>query len=657
MIRNQLLTATAALLVLLPVSARERRVANVESPDGSNTVNLLYDGECLRYEVFRRGERILTPSPLAMTVDGRTWGSDARPRKITRREVDRTEHFVVARKYPSVRDNFREVQLHYADYRIEVRAYADGVAYRFVGTSPVEGSVEHERVSYEFAGDYPSFTLLTRNLQNWFEENYTERPLNRLPADSISIAPVLVRVGECNVLLAEASLYNYPGLYLRPTGAGFEGVQAAYPRKEEFFDGTNKIYATEREPYLVKCRLDRAFPWRVTGLFDNDAAILGSELIYLLSEKSSEDYSWIRPGKVLWDWWNHNNIYGVDFKAGINTQTYCYMIDFAAEHGIEYLLIDEGWSARDDLLTLNPEVDMPAICRHATDKGVGVLLWAKWINVDRQLDEAFECMKSWGVKGVKIDFMDRNDAKMVNFYERVARKARECRFLVDFHGSYPNEGMRAKYPLLMTREGVVGLEYNKWSDRATPRHDLIIPFLRMWVGPMDYTPGAMLNAQKESFRINAVEPMSQGTRVHQLAMYVVYESPLQMLSDSPTKYLENPECFEFLKQVPTVWDETRPLFGQIGEYIGIARRSGERWFVGIMGGNAPRQLRLDLSFLGAGSYLMTAFRDGMNADVNGKDFSRTVEEVDSSRQIPVRLAPGGGFSAVITPKQTSHPKN
>ncbi len=647
---KKLLFSLLATATLFSAAAKERRLASVTSPDGTNTVNILHDGQTLRYEVFRQGTRILAPSPLSMTVDGQTWGSEARCKRVIRREVDRTEHFTVARKYPSVQENYREVQIVYPHYRVEVRAYADGVAYRFVGTEAREGLVEGERIGYEFAEDYPSYTLLTKNLQNWFEENYTERNLSQLPTDSISLAPVMVRVGGCNVLLAEANLYNYPGCYLRPTGRGFEGVQAAYPRKEEFFDGTNKIYATEREPYLVKCRLDRAFPWRVTGIFDSDADILGSELIYLLSDKTTDDYSWIRPGKVLWDWWNHNNIYGVDFKAGINTETYLYMIDFAAEHDLEYLLIDEGWSARDDLMTLNPEVDMPAICRHAEEKGVGILLWAKWINVDRQLDEAFDQMKAWGVKGVKIDFMDRNDAKMVSFYERVARKAAACHFLVDFHGSYPNEGMRAKYPLLMTREGVVGLEYNKWSDRATPRHDLIIPFLRMWVGPMDYTPGAMLNAQKESFRINAVEPMSQGTRAHQLAMYVVYESPLQMLSDSPTKYLENRECFEFLKEVPTVWDETRPLFGKIGEYIGIARRSGDRWFVGIMGGEQPQQLQLDLSFLGEGQYVITSFQDGANAEVNGKDYRRTSEVVTADRRIPVNLATGGGFAAVICKK-------
>ena len=449
---KSLLTCLLLLASLCPAAAKEHRVASVASPDAKNIVNILYDGQTLHYEVFRNEERILAPSPLTMTVDGRIWGSDARPNEISCGGADRTERFVVARKYPSVRDSYREVSLHYSGYRVEVRAYNDGVAYRFVGTTGREGCVEREGVAYAFDADCPSYTLLTGNLQNWFEENYSERMLSELPSDSISITPVLVRVGRYGVLLAEANLYDYPGLYLRPTGRGFEGVQAAYPRKEEFFDGTNKIYATEREPYLVKCGLDRAFPWRVTGIFDDDASILGSELIYLLSDKTRNDYSWVRPGKVLWDWWNHNNIYGVDFKAGINTATYLYMVDFAAEHGIEYLLIDEGWSERDDLLTLNPEVDMPAVCRHAAEKGVGIMLWAKWINVDRQLDEAFEMMRSWGVKGVKIDFMDRNDAKMVNFYERVARKAEECRMLVDFHGSYPNEGMRAKYPLLMTRE-------------------------------------------------------------------------------------------------------------------------------------------------------------------------------------------------------------
>ena len=639
--------ALLALAALLPASAGRRPLASVLSPDGKNRVEVSFDGGTLCYEVFRNDDRILAPSPLSMSVEGRTWGADARPRKVVRRRVERVDRPVVPRKSAELRDVYCEAALHFRGYRVEVRAYDDGVAYRFVGTTPEEGRVEREQVCYRFDGDYPSLTLLTKELQNWFEEDYTERRLGALPADSMSIAPVMVRVGRYGVLLAEANLYSYPGLYLRPAGLGFEGVQAAYPSREEFRDGTNKLYAVEREPWLVRCGLDRAFPWRVTGIFDDDASMLASDLVYLLSEKSDRDYAWVRPGKVLWDWWNHNNIYGVDFEAGINTATYLYMVDFAAEHGIEYLLIDEGWSGRDDLLTLAPGVDIPAVCRHAAEKGVGILLWAKWINVDRQLDEAFERMASWGVRGVKIDFMDRNDARMVDFYERVARKAEECRLLIDFHGSYPNEGMRAKYPLLMTREGVVGLEYNKWSERATPRHDLIIPFLRMWVGPMDYTPGAMLNAQPESFRISHVEPMSQGTRAHQLAMYVVYESPLQMLSDSPTKYLENPESFAFLKQVPTVWDETRPLFGTVGSNVGVARRSGDVWFVGVMGGSEAQSLAVDLSFLGGGVWEMTQWADGANAATNGKDCRRSALRVTAADRIPVALAPGGGFAAVI----------
>ena len=641
-----------ALAALLPASAGRRPLASVVSPDGRNRVEVSHDGETLCYEVFRNGDRILAPSPLSMTVEGRIWGAEARPRKVVRRSVERTERPVVARKSAELRDAYGEAALHFRGYRVEVRAYDDGVAYRFVGATPGEGRVERETVSYRFDGDYPSYTLLTKELQNWFEEDYTERRLGALPADSLSIAPVMVRVGRYGVLLAEANLYSYPGLYLRPAGLGFEGVQAAYPSREELRDGTNKLYAVEREPWLVKCGMERAFPWRVTGIFDDDASILASDLIYLLSDKTDCDYAWIRPGKVLWDWWNHNNIYGVDFEAGINTATYLYMVDFAAEHGIEYLLIDEGWSERDDLLTLASGVDIPAVCRRAAEKGVGILLWAKWINVDRQLDEAFEMMASWGVRGVKIDFMDRNDARMVDFYERVARKARECRLLIDFHGSYPNEGMRAKYPLLMTREGVVGLEYNKWSERATPHHDLIIPFLRMWVGPMDYTPGAMLNAQPESFRVSHVEPMSQGTRAHQLAMYVVYESPLQMLADSPTKYLENPESFEFLKRVPTVWDETRPLFGAVGSNVGVARRSGDEWFVGVMGGSGAQTLAVDLSFLGGGEWEMIGWADGVNAATNGKDCRRSVRRVTAADRIPVSLAPGGGFAAVVRPKKS-----
>ena len=491
--------------------------------------------------------------------------------------------------------------------------------------------------------------MLTNQLQNWFEQNYTISPISKLPRDSFSVAPVMVEVGKYKVLLAEANLYNYAGMYLQPIGHAFQGIFALYPDQEVPADGDNKIYASTRKDYIIPHCGKRAFPWRVIGIFDDAPSILNSELIYLLSEEKAKDadYSWIKPGKVLWDWWNDRNIYKVNFKSGINTDTYLYLIDYAAKHHIEYVLIDEGWSTRNDLLTLNPNVDIPYICKYAKEKNVGIQLWAKWVNVMRQMDAAFEQFSKWGVKGVKIDFMDRNDAKMVNFYEQVAIKATQHKLLIDFHGSYPNEGMRRKYPNLMTREGVIGLEYNKWSKRATVTHDVIIPYLRMWAGPMDYTPGAMLNAHPETFYENQHEPMSQGTRSHQLAMYVVYESPLQMISDSPTKYDENLQSFEFIKQIPTVWDETIPLKGEVGEYIAIARRYQKTWYIGVLNGVTPRTIEIDLSFIGKSRKTIKAHYDGMNAELQAKDVQIKQYTISDSEKLSIRMSRGGGYIGII----------
>lgn len=619
----------------------------VKSPDGKNKAVIETDGK-VTYSFFRDGTQILTNSPLSLTVGDRIWGEDKKCGKIERRSVSEPVTFIVPRKYKETLNNYNQVLLNYKGYKIEFRVYNDGVAYRFISTAENTNPVKGEQVQYSFTQDHLSYTLLTDQLQNWFEQDYTVKNINALPRDSFSVAPVMVQVDKFKVLLAEADLYNYAGMYLRAGDRSFNGVFAYYPDKEEPADGDNKIYAATRKDYIVPQCGKRSFPWRVTGIFDNDHDILNSELIYLLSEDVSKgaDYSWIKPGKVLWDWWNDRNIYNVDFKSGINTATYLYLIDYAAKHNIEYILIDEGWSARNDLLTLNPEVNIPQICKYAETKGVGVQLWAKWVNVDRQLDVAFDQFVKWGVKGVKIDFMDRNDAKMVNFYEKVAIKGAENKLLIDFHGSYPNEGMRRKYPNLMTREGVVGLEYNKWSKRATVKHDVIIPYLRMWVGPMDYTPGAMLNTHPETFYDNQHEPMSQGTRSHQLAMYVVYESPLQMISDSPSKYDENQASFEFIKNTPAVWDETIPLAGEIGEFIVVARRSGNTWYIGAMNGDTPRSVEIDLSFLGQGAKKIKAHIDGVNASQQAKDFN-VVESSITDLNLKIDMARGGGYIGII----------
>ena len=437
---KKLIFTIALAVIALSVNAKPK-VVHVLSPDMKNSVSVSADVGGFRLQISRNQAVVLDVNDVYMDVNSLKWDGASGLKSVKKKSVDNVLDYVVRRKCASIRENYNEVALVYDDYRFVVRVYSDGVAWRFEGTSQSVGKIEKDNAHFSFAPESMSYTLLTKDLQNWFEENYTYSQVGTLPSDMLSIMPVMVRSGGFNVLIAESDVYNYSGAYLQPSGDGFNSVRAYYPAEEQMFDGTNKRYATKRESYIVEDHLNRTFPWKVVGLFDDDISILSSDLIWLLAEKTKEDWSWVRPGKVLWDWWNHNNIYGVDFKAGINTATYMYLVDYAASNVFEYVLIDEGWSAKDDLLTLNPETDIPAVCRYAEQKGVGVCLWAKWINVDRQLDEAFDLMASWGVKGVKIDFMDRNDAVMVNFYERVAKKAAQCHFLVDFHGSYPPDGV------------------------------------------------------------------------------------------------------------------------------------------------------------------------------------------------------------------------
>jgi alpha-glucosidase len=642
--RNFLLTFFTFAL-LCPAFSQDQVLS---SPDGKNVVEIYTRGE-LSYSVKHNSETVLARSPLSMKAGKEEWGKDSRILRVKTGSAEDRITYTVARKNKEAQDHYNKMFLIYNNFRVEFRAYNDGIAYRFIGRKDEVMPVYRETVCFNFPDNYKSWTLLTDKLQNWFEENYTVENIEDQAQDRFSITPVMVIARSCKLLLAEANLVNYPGMYLQPSGKSFKGVFANYPRKEELMDNGNKLYAVEREDFLVETSLNRSFPWRVMGIFEKESDILGSDLPYLLSVEKDPgaDFSWVKPGKVLWDWWNDRNIYNVNFISGINTDTYLYLIDYASRHGIEYILIDEGWSARDNLLEINPDVDIQAICKYSQEKGVGVILWAKWINVERQMEQAFEKFGQWGVKGVKIDFMDRNDARMVNFLYQVAQKAAVHQLLVDFHGVYPCLGIIRQYPNVMTYEGVLGLEYNKWSSRATVSHDLIIPYLRMWAGPMDYTPGAMLNAQKGAFYANNNEPVSQGTRSHQVAMYIIYESPLQMLSDSPAKYEENRASFDFIKTIPTTWDETIPIDGKIGEYLVVARRSGDTWYVGGMNGDEPREVVIELPQSIKNSKSVIIHADGINAFKQGKDFRIYETSGDENGTLTIKMAGGGGFAAII----------
>jgi alpha-glucosidase len=432
-------------------------------------------------------------------------------------------------------------------------------------------------------------------------------------------------------------------------GGGLAGLFPNYPLTTEMErDRTERV--TAREPWIARTRGTREFPWRVIAVARKDTDLLETDIVYrLASEPVVSDTSWIRAGKVAWDWWNFNNVYGVPFRAGVNTDTYTHYIDFAAENGIEYVILDEGWYTLGDLTSVVPAIDMAAIAAHARSQNVGLIMWVVWKTLDQQMDVALDQFVKWGVKGIKVDFMQRDDQWMVNFYERVAREAARRHLLVDFHGAYKPTGLYRTYPNVLTSEGVQGLEQDKWSKDVTPDHDVTFPFLRMMAGPVDYTPGGMLNATKADFQPVFNRPMTQGTRCHQLAMYVVYESPLQMLADAPSNYRREPESLAFLSRVPVTWDETRVLDAKVGEYILVARRHGAEWYVGAMTSWTPRQLEVDLGFLGDGQWAAEVYRDGPNADRAAVDYVRETQRVTRSQRLRIQLAPGGGWVARLTP--------
>jgi alpha-glucosidase len=411
------------------------------------------------------------------------------------------------------------------------------------------------------------------------------------------------------------------------------------------------MLVTARKDYIARTNGTRTFPWRVFVVTPNDIKLLESDLVFKLAAPNKiADTRWIKPGHVAWDWWNANNIYGVDFRAGINNDTYKYYIDFASKNGIEYIILDEGWYPLGNVLEQVPGINVPELVKYAESKKVGVILWVVWKSFWDKIDEAVVLYEKWGVKGVKVDFMQRDDQKIVNFYHEAARKTADHHLLIDFHGAYKPDGFGRTWPNALTREGVKGMENNKWSKDISPDHDVTLPFTRMVAGPMDYTPGALKNMDKANFRPNFNRPESQGTRAHQVALYVIYESPLQMLSDSPSNYMKEQETTDFILKIPVVWDDIIGIDGKVGEYLLLARRSGKEWFVGAITNWTPRDMDLDLSFLPAGNYSIDIFQDGINADRYAEDYKHLKNKVKSGDKMKIHLAPGGGWAAKISPE-------
>ena len=646
---------------LMFTTAFAQKQFTLESPDGKlrSTITV---GDELTYDISRDGKQVLATSPLGMRLDnGEVWGQKPKLVGSSKKSVDEQVNSPFYRT-TRMRDHYNELTLRFKkDWSVEFRAYDDGVAYRFVNRSKRPFHVVGEMVDYSFPADREATVPYVRDKKNSLEEQFfnsfentyvTER-ISKLDKERLIFLPLVVDAGDgVKVCITESDLTDYPGLYLKAWDKpnSLSSMHAPYPKKE-VQGGHNRLQmvVTEREDYIAKVTGPRTFPWRIAIVTTQDKQLAESNLSYLLAAPSKlDDLSWIKPGKVAWDWWNDWNLDGVDFKTGVNNATYKAYIDFASAKGIEYVILDEGWAVnlQADLMQVVKDINLKELADYAASKNVGLILWAGYYAFERDMENVCRHYAEMGIKGFKVDFMDRDDQKMVEFNHRAAAMCAKYKLILDLHGMYKPAGLNRTYPNVLNFEGVHGLEQMKWSARSVDqmKYDVTIPFTRQVAGPMDYTQGAMRNATKSNYYPCYNEPMSQGTRCHQLALYMVLESPFNMLCDTPSNYQREPEATDFIVGIPTVWDETVVVDGKMGEYIVTARRKGDVWYIGGITDWTPRDLEVDCSFLGDKTYEGIMLKDGINADRIARDYKRECIELRKGSKLKVHLAPGGGFA-------------
>lgn len=653
-------------LALGAVIACGAKSYEVSSPSGRITATVRCDS-ALTWSATADGQMVLSPSRISMTLgDGQVWGRNPRVAKAVKTKVDEMIPSPFT-GWAEMADRYNGLTLRMkGGWSVEFRAYDDGLAYRFTSDVKSPYEIMDEQVEFLFPADFAVTAPYVRSghdgdwdsqFYNSYENTYTSTQLSGLNPGRLAFTPLSVNVSDSlSLVIADNDVWDYPGLllYNPESKAELKGKFAAYPTRVEE-GGYNGIQGIvhERAPYIAKVTEARTFPWRFIVIGD-DKTIASNNFNYLLAEPSRiADISWIKPGKVSWDWWNDWNITGVDFEAGVNTDTYLYYIDFTADHGIEYVILDDGWAAGTgtDLMKVNPNIDLAAIIEHGRKKGVDIILWAGYTAFARDMDQVCRHYSQMGVKGFKVDFEDRADQLMTAFNHKAAETAAKYNLVLDIHGAFKPSGINRTWPNVVNVEGVFGLENAKMhplEKNDLVQYDTDIPFLRQLGGPMDYTQGAMLNATRSGFRPNWQQPMSPGTRCHQLGLYMILNSPLSMMCDSPTNYMREKECTDFIAGIPTVWDETVVLSAKKGEYIATARRKGDKWYIGGITNWTPRELSIDLTPLGLnGQSTMTLFTDGVNAHRNATDYRKQTSQIGSDATLDIKLAPGGGFAAVI----------
>lgn len=655
---KKVLFIVCAIVAVLTASARK---VSVSSPDNRLTVITSDSAGNVTFTLSHNGVRLIRPSEIALhTTSSKPATKITGVKKLPLKSELIQAPFYRQKEFASAY-NSRIITLDNGQ-KIEWRVFDEGAAYRFIttGAQPSDTIID-ETAAFRFNGNptvyLPHSTNTNSPLTMAFQSTYTVTPLDK--ADPMpAFLPATADMGHgVKVTILESDLESYPGMFLSAdtTDMSLNGVFAAYPSETTCSPRRMQQHVSAREPFIALTSGTRTYPWRIMAVTDDDRQMPINNLVYALAPESLiSDTSWIRPGKVAWDWWNDWGLTGVPFKAGINTDTYKYYIDFAADNGIEYVVLDEGWydPASGDMLTVIPEIDLPELIAYGRERGVRIVLWTVFYVLDNQLDEACRKYADMGVAGFKVDFLDRDDQAAVEMTHRIARAAADHNLILDYHGIYKPVGLNRTYPNVLNFEGVFGLEEVKWTSRDTdfPLYDVTFPYIRQMSGQSDYTPGAMRNANKSNWRAIYSQPMSMGTRAHQLASYIIHDSPFTMLCDAPSAYLKEPECLQFIASIPTVFTSTDILQGRLGEYIVTSRYANGNWYIAGATNWQPRDIQLSFPFLPEHTpYTVTLITDGPNAHRQAEDYTHSTVTVDHTSTLPLHMAPGGGFALRLTP--------
>lgn len=655
------------IAIMMAIPSFGQLTQPVSSPDGRLTLEVSVDND-IKYSVYDEGKIVMKDNVAGMTFAGI---KESKYENVSVNGTVKEDIFAPNYKFSTVHSEYNRMVCNFKNgVNIEFRVYDSGVAYRFFTTSTKKNwTVENETAEFHFATDAIAYLPYSTNEKNpkamAFQATYDAAPLSQ-SKNLEAFLPATVDCGSSKVTILESDVEGYPGMFVKGSASTLKAEFAKYPKTFDFYPWRVQKYVTDTEDYIAKGKGNRTFPWRVMAITNKDTEMPTNTLVYELASPSriKGDISWIKPGKVAWDWWNDWGISNVDFKAGINQQTYKYYIDFAAKNGLEYIVLDEGWynPKSGDMLTVIPDIDLKGLVEYGKQKNVGIILWTVFNVLDSQLDEACQKYSEMGIKGFKVDFLDRYDQEGVEMIYRIADRCAQSKLMLDYHGIFAPQGIQRTYPNVINFEAVFGMEEVKWTEREKgtengksydrpskdmPAYDVTFPFIRGMAGYVDFTPGGFRNATAADFQPMYYNPMTMGTRCHQLAHYIVHDSPLTMLADNPTIYMKEKECTDFIASLPSVYEEMRCVQGEMGKYIVIARRRGNCWYIAGETNWEGRDLTVDLSFLGSGKYNMTLMKDGVNADKAATDYKIESKTVSASDRITIHLAQGGGFAAKL----------